>query len=135
MAKTYAKRADYLREYRSRPEVKERERARKREQRARNPETHRTRKARWASTVKAEAIGAYGGACACCGETELAFLTLGHVAGDGAAHRAETGGAGLRTYAWLRRRGYPTGIVEVQCFNCNTGAHINGGVCPHKEHR
>src|SRR5262252_4538483 len=40
---------------------------------------------RWAQRL--EMIAAYGGECACCGETEPVFLTLDHVNGDGAAHR------------------------------------------------
>ena len=83
-----------------------------------------------------EAIAVYGGACDCCGETEPAFLTIHHVDGGGNAHRKEVCGAarrgGQRFYAWLKRQGWPAGFA-VRCWNCNSGAEINGGVCPHEE--
>lgn len=87
--------------------------------------------------LRHEAIMAYGGyRCACCGETEPAFLSLDHIANDGAQHRRALGyggngkGASTATLAWLRRRGYPEGI-QVLCMNCNFGKQVNGGTCPH----
>lgn len=82
--------------------------------------------------LKADVLGHYGGACACCGETELIFLSLEHVGGGGKAHRAEMGG-GEKVYRDIRKRGYPPGF-EALCHNCNQGRHINGGVCPHEQH-
>jgi hypothetical protein len=93
--------------------------------------------------LKREVMNAYGGACTCCGETELVFLTIDHVDGNGAEHRremaAERGNgateysqAGARTYRWLRNNGFPEGF-QVLCANCNCGKHWNGGVCPHQE--
>lgn len=79
--------------------------------------------------------------------TGLAFLTIDHINGDGAAHRKAiygfkqdgtvrsgrgAGGGGYRMYKWLRVSGYPVGF-QVLCFNCNVGRHINGGICPHEE--
>lgn len=81
--------------------------------------------------LKADVLGHYGGACACCGETELIFLSLEHVGGGGSAHRAALGG-GEKVYREIRRRGYPDGF-EVLCHNCNQGRHINGGTCPHEQ--
>ncbi|KKN08420.1 hypothetical protein LCGC14_1056890 [marine sediment metagenome] len=81
------------------------------------------------------AFEAYGGAvCACCGETEIAFLTLDHVNGDGNKRRELKGITGVRFYRILRQQGYPTDPpLQVLCFNCNSGRAINNGVCPHKE--
>lgn len=81
-------------------------------------------------------FAAYGGAvCACCGEKELAFLTLDHINNDGAEQRRKIAGranaAGIWTYAWLAKRGFPDGY-QVLCMNCNFGKHMNGGVCPHR---
>jgi hypothetical protein len=77
----------------------------------------------------------YGRMCACCGETEPFFLTIGHVNGDGAAHRAALGftrgGGSMAVYRDIVRRAYPDSF-RVECDNCNVGAHLNGGVCPHK---
>ena len=83
------------------------------------------------ATLRDAAFQAYGGfVCACCGETERAFLQLDHIANDGCKHRKEykVGGPGL--YRWLKRAGYPP-ILQVLCANCNFGKRMNGGVCPH----
>lgn len=80
---------------------------------------------------------AYGGRfCACCGETEIMFLTLDHIENDGASHRRElrAGGAQMNysgLYSRLKALGFPPGL-QVLCWNCNCGKHRNGGVCPHK---
>jgi hypothetical protein len=92
--------------------------------------------------LKRQVMDAYGGECACCGETELVFLTIDHIDDNGAEHRremaAERGNgtteysqAGARTYRWLRDNGFPQGF-QVLCANCNCGKHWNGGVCPHE---
>jgi hypothetical protein len=83
----------------------------------------------------------YGGyRCVCCGETEPMFLTIDHVEGDGAEHRAQLspkddgrlgGGKGLVLYRWLVRHRFPAGF-QILCYNCNTGRFRNGGICPHK---
>jgi hypothetical protein len=87
---------------------------------------HRARNAR----IKQEVVAAYGGRCRCCGESDPRFLTIGHVNGGGAAHRKEIG---TEMCKWLRKNNFPQGDFELQCFNCNCGAHINKGICPHKE--
>ena len=85
--------------------------------------------------LKAQIFDHYGRKCACCGETEGLFLTLGHVNGDGATHRKKLGGstrAGVtaRIYHDIVKRGFPDDI-RIECYNCNCGAFRNGGVCPH----
>lgn len=89
--------------------------------------------------LKRETMDSYGGKCACCGETELTFLTIDHINNDGNEHRRQMAGesgnysqAGSRTYRWLRENGYPEGF-QVLCANCNYGRQWNGGICPHKE--
>ena len=86
--------------------------------------------------IKDATFAAYGGnICACCGETEIKFLTLDHINNDGAAVRRSIYGnrnaAGYVTYAWLARRGFPPGY-QILCMNCNHGKRMNNGVCPHK---
>jgi hypothetical protein len=79
-----------------------------------------------------DALQHYGGQCACCGETEPAFLAIDHVNGGGNAHRREVGypkGGGAFFY-WLRKHGYPDGY-QVLCHNCNM-AKTYLGVCPHQ---
>lgn len=86
--------------------------------------------------IRKATFAAYGGyVCACCGETEKKFLTLDHINNDGAAFRRSMYGnrtsAGVVTYAWLFRKGFPAGY-QVLCMNCNHGKRMNNGVCPHK---
>ncbi len=75
----------------------------------------------------------YGGKCACCGESEVRFLALDHVANDGAEHRREMGViyGGTLIVSWALRNGCPD-TLQVLCHNCNIGRARNGGVCPHK---
>ncbi len=95
----------------------------------------RTALTRWRR--KREVINHYGGVCACCGETDLEFLTIDHPNGDGAAERraafGERGGAGYKQYCRLKRQGFPPGY-RVLCQNCNTAIGYFG-YCPHHERR
>jgi hypothetical protein len=82
----------------------------------------------------------YGGnppKCACCGETELDFLTLDHINNDGAEQRRkifgkERTGGGLEFNIWLIKNDFPEGI-QILCYNCNCGKRVNNGICPHKK--
>lgn len=87
---------------------------------------HRSRKVR--------VLLAYGGACVCCGERNLGLLTLDHKNGDGAEHRRSLGHGNVstRTYGWAEENGFPD-ILQIMCWNCNSGRYHNGGVCPHKD--
>lgn len=73
----------------------------------------------------------YGNACACCGETMDKFLAIDHMDNNGAAHRRELGSKGRNLYRWLKQHNYPSNF-QILCHNCNSGRHLNGGVCPHK---
>jgi hypothetical protein len=78
--------------------------------------------------LRAAAIEAYGGKCACCGEAEEAFLCIDHVDGGGNAHRRSfVSTTGL--LAWLRENEYPAGF-QLLCANCNMAKERPGG-CPH----
>lgn len=80
--------------------------------------------------VKKEVFTRYGGAaCRCCGESNIFFLSMDHVEGNGADHR-RTGRVGNNIYSWLKRNNYPRGF-QVLCHNCNHGRYLNGGACPH----
>jgi hypothetical protein len=79
-----------------------------------------------------DALTAYGGAvCACCGESNVKFLTIDHINGGGTAERKKIKGV-CSIYRWLKRQGYPFGY-QVLCYNCNCGRAYNGGICPHKD--
>lgn len=93
-------------------------------------ERHKSRQRDRHQEQKREAMEAYGGRCACCGESELVFLAIDHIDNDGAEHRRESGmGKGPRAYRWLRDREYPSGF-QVLCHNCNYAK--SRGVCPHQ---
>ena len=71
--------------------------------------------------------------CACCGESNLGFLTIDHIDDNGAEHRRSISKSGRRCgwglNQWLRRNNYPKGF-QILCFNCNCGKHIYRK-CPH----
>ena len=75
---------------------------------------------------------AYGGyICACCGETEKAFLSIDHINNDGAKHKREHRlHTGEQMHRWLIRSGFPRGF-QILCMNCQWGKRNNNGVCPH----
>ena len=82
--------------------------------------------------LKRRIINAYGGECKCCGEKEIAFLTIEHSFKDGKKLR-EKFGFGQRIYADLEKRNYPKNEgIEINCMNCNW-AKRRGDKCPHKE--
>ena len=86
---------------------------------------------KWRMQLKISVVEAYGGKCACCDEDELLFLTVDHINNDGAEHRKALPG-GSSFYVWLKNNDWPEGF-QILCFNCNTGKHLNGGVCPHQD--
>lgn len=84
-------------------------------------------------TLKTAVMEYYGGGvCSCCGEDELAFLSIDHIDGGGNQHRKSLGLGGAVFYKWLKRNGFPSGF-QVLCHNCNHGKHVNGGICPHQQ--
>lgn len=84
---------------------------------------------RWRRRI--EIINQYGGICACCGESELLFLTLDHIDNNGAEHRKEIGQSSDKLHRWIVKNNYPDSI-QVLCYNCNM-AKGHFGQCPHKE--
>lgn len=83
--------------------------------------------------TQAEMIIAYGGRCACCGENEFAFLTLDHIGGGGAEHRAsiKQGNKVLRIRQQLKAEGWPKDKYRILCMNCNHATRY-GKTCPHQ---
>lgn len=93
-----------------------------------NRRTHVARSAK----DRAAAFEAYGNKCACCGESELAFLAIDHVDDGGNTHRRDVvrSKSSPNFVAWLRRNGFPAGF-QILCFNCNQ-AKSALGICPHQ---
>ncbi len=111
--------------------------------------------------TRAQVIARLGGACACCGETEYAFLEVDHVNDDGAEHRKELAarraeraaerefalsaerrarlsfnrvmGMGKAIYAEFLR-GDCAYELQVLCANCHA-AKSRTGSCPHELRR
>jgi len=92
-------------------------------------------KKRYAQDLKTKVIVHYGGKCACCGESNLAFLTIDHVNNDGAEHRKQISSCrgGSRFYQWLIKNNFPEEPkLQVLCWNCNHAKEIYG-ICPHQK--
>jgi hypothetical protein len=82
----------------------------------------------WRYKTRQAVLDHYGRHCACCGESEEAFLAIDHVNEDGAAHRREIPPRTI--YHWLSVHGFPPGF-QVLCYNCNIGKYRLGR-CPHE---
>jgi hypothetical protein len=93
-----------------------------------DPAYRRKRQEEWWGQVFAH----YGRRCACCGETEQAFLTVDHINNDGAKHRRELG-KGLALRGWIVKHNWPK-IFQILCWNCNC-AKWRVGICPHEVER
>lgn len=81
--------------------------------------------AKLAGKVKRLVFGHYSNglfACACCGESELDFLTIDYIKNDGARERLALFGrrdvGGYTFYRWLIKNGFPSGHAAL-CMNCN----------------
>lgn len=81
--------------------------------------------------LKQEVVDAYGGRCSCCGETEICFLSIDHIYGNGNKEEGR-GRGGYKFYLWLKRQGFPKDKYRLLCHNCNMGREVNGGICPHQ---
>jgi hypothetical protein len=99
--------------------------------RTNNHDHAKTYKRNLDQAVRKEVIDHYGGACVCCGETRLPFLSLDHKHGGGSRHRKELGLRGAGMCAWAKREGYPD-MFQIMCHNCNQAIGFYGS-CPHKE--
>ena len=83
-------------------------------------------------SVKKDVMAHYGSVCACCGENNIAFLTIDHINDDSHIEKAHRKHRlkGESLYRFLNKS-YPDN-VRVLCFNCNIGRYNNKGICPHK---
>lgn len=85
------------------------------------------------ASLKDEVMKAYGGKCKCCGENNIAFLSIDHIHDDGAAHRTVISPSAL--YKWLKKNDFPKDNFQCLCFNCNFAKSRNPGGCPHEIER
>ena len=81
--------------------------------------------------LREDVIRAYGGECACCGESEYEFMSVDHINCGGIRHIRSLG---LKTqqqfYRWLRQNSYPEGF-RILCHNCNQ-SYGHYAYCPHE---
>jgi hypothetical protein len=77
-------------------------------------------------------VAKYGGACACCGESEQRFLTIDHVNNDGHAERLALANNSVRLTYKLHKMPR-SDRYQLLCFNCNCGRALNKTICPHEE--
>ena len=82
--------------------------------------------------IRLLALQHYGGnppKCACCGETEIKFMSIDHIKGGGRKHKAkEYKHSNLAE--WVTSNHYPKGF-QILCYNCNCAKGFFG-VCPHQ---
>jgi len=69
--------------------------------------------------------------CACCGETEIEFLSIDHINGGGLKESREKGYGRGGLMRWIINNNYPKGF-QILCHNCNF-AKGHYGECPHKK--
>jgi len=79
-------------------------------------------------TTKAKVFNHYGNKCNCCGEDNLAFLTIDHIEGRVHGSTKDTK-KGMKIYQYLIANNFPLGY-QVLCYNCNC-AKRDFGYCPH----
>lgn len=83
--------------------------------------------------LKIKFFNLYGAKCACCGESEFAFLAVDHVNGDGAKERRRLKEIGKPVSIWKHKFGeLKFSRYQILCYNCNIGRY-RLGVCPHKQ--
>lgn len=109
-----------------------------------NRDFHLEKQREYKRKLKMTVLVAYGGerpACACpgCTESNIEFLTIDHIEGNGAEHRrslvnhrftkgGKEASSSANIYRWLVKNNFPPGF-RVLCFNCNCSSG-NRGCCP-----
>jgi hypothetical protein len=104
--------------------------AKKRAYRKANPDKCRRQSREYNLRLKLEGIAAYGGKCACRGESRVQFMTLDHINGREPGDRF----TGAGSWRLLKALGWPMDNYQLLCFNCNC-AKGYFGQCPHEAER
>jgi hypothetical protein len=115
----------------ARPDFKAKNHAYARKWHARNRERINAKSLTRYHQQRQACLQAYGGHCACCGETRYQFLALDHIYGGGNRDQitGKRGERGAKLARVLYRRKFPPGF-RVLCHNCNAAFGFYG-YCPH----
>ncbi len=97
--------------------------------RIRNPGKAQQYLVNYRKRIRMQVLEHYGIKCACCGETEVVFLTLDHLQGGGGLHRKTTNGS-LGVYREIIQQNFPP-QYRILCMNCNWAMRL-GHKCPHQ---
>lgn len=82
-------------------------------------------------SLRAHFFQIYGRECVCCHEDDPGFLTVGHINNDGKLDKVACKNSSTSILRMaIKSPDYTK--YETQCYNCNFGANVNNGVCPHK---
>jgi hypothetical protein len=111
----------------------ERIKAQQKAYRQANAERIKTQQKAYRQKMKETILSHYSGGvskCACCGEQNMAFLSIDHIEGGGRKQMRKLKRGGDSFYHWLRDNGYPSGY-RVLCMNCNSALGFRGH-CPHE---
>ena len=121
---------EYMKEYMQRPKIKTyyEEHNQRPEVKEHTNDYYR----KYHKSLQRQFLEMYGGACICCGEKDIRFLTLDHVNEDGANDRRRRSRATILREALSNLN---TEKYQILCYNCNMGRSINNGVCPHSPHK
>ena len=109
---------------------KERKRKYNREYRNKNIERFRNTERLERQKLRLEVLYRYSKGipkCACCGETEIRFLSIDHINGRKEEERKLSG---AKLYFFLKRNPIDKNI-QILCHNCNLAKGFYGE-CPHK---
>jgi hypothetical protein len=110
----------------------ERIKAQQKAYRQAHAERIKARKKAYQQKMKEIVLSHYSGGvskCACCGEQNMAFLSIDHIEGGGRKQMRKLKRGGAPFYHWLVNNGYPSGY-RVLCINCNSALGFRG-YCPH----
>ncbi len=106
---------------------KEKHRLYMKEYRKKNREKVRAKQREYYDNARREALEAYGGKpakCGQCGESYLECLQIDHIENDGNIHRKQIEEeygyklGGNQILMWLKKNNYPEGF-QILCANCN----------------
>lgn len=94
---------------------------------------HQESKRQYVRELRLTVLQRLGNRCYCCGESDICFLTIDHIHGNGTQHRKEHARS---TYSFLMsilQDSTPHQSYRAACYNCNSAReYIVQKICPHR---